>query len=66
MTTKQRNNEEAQQAYFARYAEINSLLAGIGQAVEDMHAPDETTHWGHVGDLSEIAKMLRQVSDRIS
>lgn len=51
-------------AFIARKAEIDQMLARL-QALSDDHFnthPDEI-HWGHVGDLSHYAALLKQISD---
>lgn len=48
-------------AFVARKAEIDRLLAKL-QSMSDDHfdvAPDNV-HWGHVGDLMNIAALLRR------
>jgi len=63
MTT--RNNDKALSAFLTRKAEIDTMLARL-QALSEEHfeaSPDEI-HWGHVGDLADISKNLREISDR--
>ncbi len=60
-----RNNDKALAAFMTRKAEIDSMLARL-QALSDEHfeaSPDEI-HWGHVGDLADISKNLREICDR--
>jgi len=60
-----RNNDKALAAFMTRKAEIDSMLARL-QALSDEHfeaIPDEI-HWGHVGDLADMAKNLREICDR--
>ena len=60
-----RNNDKALAAFLTRKAEIDSMLACL-QALSDEHFeanPDEI-HWGHVGDLADISKNLREICDR--
>jgi len=65
MTRKTRTNDKALAAFMTRKAEIDSMLARL-QALSDEHfeaSPDEI-HWGHVGDLADISKNLREICDR--
>jgi len=51
-------------AFMARKAEIDSQLARL-QALNDEYfnlSPD-SIHWGHVGDLTRHAELLRQITD---
>ena len=65
MTTATRTNDKARAAFMARKAEIDDMLARL-QALSEEHFnanPDEI-HWGHVGDLADMAKNLREICDR--
>ena len=65
MTSKTRTNDKALSAFMTRKAEIDTMLARL-QALSDEHfeaSPDEI-HWGHVGDLADISKNLREICDR--
>lgn len=56
--------EAAIAAFMVRKAEIDSQLARL-QALSDEHfnvSPDDV-HWGHVGDLSRYAELLKQITD---
>ena len=60
-----RTVEAALAAFMIRKAEIDTMLARL-QALSDEHFeanPDEI-HWGHVGDLADISKNLREICDR--
>ena len=60
-----RTNDKALAAFLTRKAEINTMLARL-QGLSDEHfeaTPDEI-HWGHMGDLADISKNLREISDR--
>ncbi len=60
-----RTNDKALAAFMARKAEIDTMLARL-QALSDEHSeasPDDI-HWGHVGDLADISKNLREICDR--
>lgn len=65
MSTPTRNNDKALAAFVARKAEVDTMLTRL-QALSDEHFeanPDEI-HWGHVGDLANMAKNLREICDR--
>lgn len=56
--------QTALDAFMARKAEIDAQLARL-QALSDEHfnlSPD-SIHWGHVGDLSRYADLLKQITD---
>ena len=60
-----RSNDKALAAFLTRKAEIDTMLARL-QGLSDEHFeanPDEI-HWGHVGDLADISKNLREICDR--
>ncbi len=65
MTTKTRNNDKALAAFLTRKAEIDTMLARL-QALSDehFHASPEEIHWGHAGDLADISKTLREITDQ--
>ena len=57
-------NQTALDAFIARKAEIDEMLARI-QGLSDDHfnvLPDDV-HWGHVGDLAHYVKQLRRITD---
>lgn len=61
---KNRQAASALDAFIARKAEIDAILARIAALSEEhfnLH-PDEI-HWGHVGNLDHYASLLRRVSD---
>ena len=65
MTRNARNNDKALAAFMTRKAEIDTMLARL-QALSDEHfeaSPDDI-HWGHVGDLADMSKNLREICDR--
>ena len=54
----------APDAYIARKAEIDTMLARL-KALSDDHfgvAPDDID-WGHVGTLSHYAELLKRITD---
>ncbi len=60
-----RSNDKALAVFLTRKAEIDTMLARL-QTLSDEHFvanPDEI-HWGHVGDLADISKNLREICDR--
>lgn len=62
--TRQTNRPTAQDAFLAKKAEIDAMLARL-QALSDEHFnshPDEI-HWGHVGDLEHYASLLKRITD---
>ena len=65
MTRNARNNDKALAAFMTRKAEIDTMLARL-QALSDEHfeANPDDIHWGHVGDLADISKNLREICDR--
>jgi len=65
MTTATRTNDKALAAFMARKAEIDDMLTRL-QSLSDEHFeanPDEI-HWGHVGNLADMSKNLREICDR--
>ncbi len=65
MTVSTRNNDNALATFMAHKAEIDTMLARL-QALSDDHfsaGPDDI-HWGHVSDLADMAKSLREICDR--
>ncbi len=60
-----RTNDKALAAFMTRKAEIDSMLARL-QGLSDDHfeANPDDIHWGHVGDLADISKNLREICDR--
>jgi len=65
MTTRTRNNDKAIAAFIARKAEIDDMLTRL-QALSEEHfnADPEEIHWGNVGDLTDMATKLREITDR--
>lgn len=56
--------QTALDAFMAHKAEIDAQLARL-QVLSDEHfnlSPD-SIHWGHVGDLTRCAELLRQITD---
>ncbi|TAN67486.1 MAG: hypothetical protein EPN20_06825 [Magnetospirillum sp.] len=62
--SKHGDNTQALDAFLARKAEIDTMLARL-QALSDEHfnwSPDEI-NWGHVGTLGHYAEMLKRITD---
>ena len=38
-----------------------AALAAIREQIDNMPAPSERTHWGHVGDMNRIVTLLRPI-----
>lgn len=57
-------NRTAIDAFIAKKAEIDEMLARITALSEDHFeiGPDDV-HWGHVGNLTEYAVMLKRITD---
>jgi hypothetical protein len=65
MTGRTRNNDKALAAFIARKAEIDNMLARLQTLSEEhFNADPEEIHWGHVGDLADMATKLREITDR--
>ncbi|SNT20489.1 hypothetical protein SAMN05880556_13418 [Azospirillum sp. RU38E] len=61
---KPRDKTPALDAFLARKAEIDTMLARL-TALSDEHfnvAPDDI-HWGHVGTLATYAELLKRITD---
>ena len=60
-----RSNDKALAAFLSRKAEVDTMLARL-QTLSDEHfeANPDGIHWGHVGDLADISKNLREICDR--
>jgi hypothetical protein len=65
MTAGTRTNDKALATFMARKTEIDDMLARL-QALSEEHfnANPEDIHWGHVGDLADIAQKLSEITDR--
>ena len=61
MTNQTTKQQSAQDAYTAAHATAMELIAQIQHAVEDMDAPSDAIHWGHVGDANEINSRMARV-----
>jgi len=65
MTSKTRNNDKALAAFITRKAEIDTMLARLqGLSAEHFNANPDEINWGHVGELADMSKTLREICDR--
>ena len=57
-------NDKALDAFVARKAEIDAMLARFAALSEEHfgYAPDEI-NWGHVGTLASYAELLKRITD---
>jgi len=59
-----KDNSGAVDAFIAKKAEIDTMLARLANLSADhFNAEPETLHWGHVGNLEFYASLLKRVSD---
>ena len=64
MHKRRKNNSEAVEAFLAKKAEIDTMLARLtGLSEEHFNTDPETLHWGHVGNLEFYASLLKRVTD---
>ena len=60
-----RSNGKALAAFLTRKAEIDTMLARLqALSLDHFEANPDDIHWGHVGDLADISKNLREICDR--
>lgn len=61
-----KTTQTALDAFVSRKAEINAQLARL-QALSKEHfnLSSDNIHWGHVGDLTRYAELLRQITDAV-
>ena len=58
------DNSEAVDAFIAKKAEIDTMLARLATLSADhLNAEPETLHWGHVGNLEFYVSLLKRVTD---
>jgi hypothetical protein len=59
-----RNQEQSLEAFLAKKAEFDALLADLQRMSDDHFSADpETVLWGHVGTLEHWNSRLREVAD---
>jgi hypothetical protein len=71
MNTRQRieagaksNREQALDAFMARKAEIEAMLARLtALSADHFETSPEEINWGHVGTLGHYASLLRRITD---
>ena len=71
MNTRQRieakaksNRESALDAFMARKAEIDTMLARLtALSADHFDTSPEEINWGHVGTLGHYASLLKQITD---
>ena len=58
------NREQALDAFMAKKAEIDTMLARLtALSADHFDTSPEEINWGHVGTLGRYASLLRQVTD---
>jgi hypothetical protein len=58
------DTQEAVDAFIAKKAEINAMLARIAKLSDDHFGADpEKVNWGDVGSLEDYARHLRRITD---
>lgn len=50
----------APEAYAARVAEVERLIAELSERLPGMKAPTAPVHWGHVGSTGALVSILEQ------
>lgn len=62
--TKRRDNTQALDAFIAKKAEIDAMLARLRDLSDDHFdvSPDEV-NWGHGGTLGHYAELLKRITD---
>ena len=51
----------AQDSYARHHFQAMAMVDQVREMLEDMPAPDESIHWGHVGDLGRIEALLHEI-----
>ena len=51
----------AQDSYARHQLQALAMVDQVREMLEDMPAPDESIHWGHVGDLGRIEALLHEI-----
>lgn len=52
---------EVENAYAVKHIEASAAVHELSQLIEDVIAPSESTHWGHVGD-DQVGRQCREGS----
>ena len=64
MRKRHKDSSEAVDAFLAKKAEIDTMLARLTAfSAEHFGTDPETLHWGHVGNLEFYASLLKRVTD---
>lgn len=61
---KTKTNDQALDAFIARKARIDEMLARLqALSADHFNADPDTLHWGHVGSLGHIETQLKEIAD---
>lgn len=61
---KPRENTQALDAFLARKAEIDTMLARLtALSADHFNVALNDIHWGHVGTLATYAELLKRITD---
>jgi hypothetical protein len=64
--TRAMKTRTAYDAYLAHHAAALALVERIHEAIENYDdAPADDLNWGHVGDIAETERQLREIADRL-
>ena len=59
-----KDNSEAVDAFIAKKAEIDTMLARlVNLSADHFNTDPEILHWGHVGNLEFYTSLLKRVTD---
>ena len=62
--TPKTNQEKALDAFLAKKAEIDTMLARLASlSDEHFNAHPDEINWGHVGTLEHYASLLKRITD---
>ena len=60
-TMKTATHQTAEDAYANQCILAMDTVEHISKEMSNLPAPSDMTHWGHVGDITEIRRMLNEV-----